>query len=87
MEEFMTAFLIACSSFLVSEYLLNMLEYFKLGKLYYYLDRKPFNCPMCLSIWIAIAYTLTIDLEFIYYIAVTPIFAEGISRHLLEYKA
>jgi len=85
MDELITAFLIACSSFLISDYLLLFLISLKWGRIHKAIDRKPFNCAYCLSIWLTVVYSLSFDIEFIYYIGVTPIFANGINRHLKDF--
>jgi hypothetical protein len=86
MESLLTSLLIAASSFLVSDYLPSFLKSLKLNKIRKLLNRKPFTCPYCLSIWIAITYAGLFDFSFFLYIGIVPVITEGISRHLLEMR-
>jgi len=86
MEGLLTAFLIASFTFMVTDYLVDLLHTLKANKLIKLLNRKPFNCPVCLSIWLTIIYVIALDNYFILYIAVPPLFTEAMNRHLKELR-
>ena len=90
MEDLKTLVFCATAPFLVSDYLPDFIKRVTAHKYLYYigailltaLSYKPLSCPVCLSIWIAVAITLTINSNFILYIGACPILVEGISAEL-----
>jgi hypothetical protein len=88
--------LIFCSTvpFLIADYLPSFIKKVTAHKYLYYigailltaLSYKPFSCATCLSIWLAVAYTLTLNQNFILYIGCVPILTEAIERHLKLFK-
>lgn len=53
----------------------------------FYLDRKPFNCPLCLTWWVSLpVFGFTMGPHFIFsiigYSAITAVLAELINRKL-----
>ena len=94
MEELKALIFCATFPFLVTDYLPDFIKRVTAHKYLYYigailltaLSYKPLSCPVCLSIWIAIIITLTINQNFILYIGACPILTEAIERHLKLFK-
>ena len=94
MEELKELIFCATVPFLVTDYLPDFIKRVTAHKYLYYigailltaLSYKPLSCPVCLSIWIAIIITLTINQNFILYIGCAPICVEAIERHLKLFK-
>jgi hypothetical protein len=94
MEELKALMFCATVPFLVTDYLPDFIKRVTAHKYLYYigailltaLSYKPLSCPVCLSIWIAIIITLTINQNFILYIGCAPICVEAIERHLKLFK-
>jgi len=93
--EDLKALMFCCTvPFLVSDYLPGFIKTITAHKYLYYvgavlltiLSYKPFSCPVCLSIWMAIFITLTINSNFILYIGAAPVLTEAVERHLKLFK-
>jgi hypothetical protein len=93
--EDLKALMFCCTvPFLVTDYLPSIIKTITAHKYLYYvgavlltiLSYKPFSCPVCLSIWMAIFITLTINSNFILYIGAAPVLTEAVERHLKLFK-
>lgn len=77
MEGILTAFIIACIGF-IPQYI-NDFTYNVFKKEVF--TKKPLSCPVCMSIWMGVVFCI-IEPNFVFYVPVSPILSEGISRHL-----